>query len=192
MQRHVGPGCACSCAGDAARLEAQSQLGTSHSPSYQHQGLGAAALPGCGVYSPLGRCPLGRGVRELFLGLTQAAALSRWGLQCEPSGRKWCFLLWAAGMGRAGVGDSPLGTQPFCCGTHCPYPAPYHSPMCCEAAREPRIALKVPGAFVKPRNGKTMKLERFWWPLPLGPSLCRLPKLFPGAFEQNRILTQNG
>lgn len=147
---------------------------------------------GCGVYSPPEGCPLGRGVRELFLGLTQAAALGRWGLQREPSGRKRCFLPWAVGMERAGVGSTPLGMQPFCCGTRCPHPTPSHLPTCCGAAWEQRVPLKVPGAFAKPRNGKTMKLERFRWPLPLGPSLRHLPKRFPGAFQQNHILTQNG
>lgn len=54
-----------------------------------------------GVYGPLGRYPPGRAGQELFLGLTQAAALDhRWGLHlCEPLGRKCCFLPWAAGMG---------------------------------------------------------------------------------------------
>lgn len=52
---------------------------------------------------------------ELFLGLTQAAALSCWGLQ--EGNAASCLRHWGQGEPVGAEGGNPVGTQPLWCGT---------------------------------------------------------------------------
>lgn len=62
---------------------------------------------------------------------------------------------WGLGVATLWV-HSPSGVAPHC--SH-------------RGALGPMQSLaKLLGAFAKPVGGKMMKLQRFWWPLPLGPS----------------------
>lgn len=112
---------------------------------------------------------------ELFLGLTQAAALSWWGLQ--EGNAASCLRHWGRGEPVGAGGGNPVGTQPLWCGTPLPPPCTTHRPPRSRGSHTK--SHQVLQAIPEPVRGKMMKLERFWWPLPSGPSPCHWPNPFP-------------
>lgn len=136
------------------------QLGTSRFPSYQCR-YPVFLARAVGLRAPQGCVPWD----ELFLGLTQAAALSLWGLQ--EGNAASCLRHWGWGKPLGARGASPVGTQPLWCGTPLLPPCTTHRPP--RSCGSPTKSHQVLGAFAKPVREKMMKLERFWWPLPLGP-----------------------
>lgn len=101
---------------------------------------------GAGFTAPPGKCPAGQAVRELFLGLTQAAALGTWGVhRHSPAlGKETLLPAVGGGNGVSQGGGHPRGhTVLVVWHLAAPHPAPSRLPMHCRAAREPWVPLEV-------------------------------------------------
>lgn len=113
---------------------------------------------------------------ELFLGLTQAAALSCWGLQ--EGNAASCLRHWGQGEPWGLRVATPWVHSPSGVAPHCPPPIGHPGAMGTTKSQQ------VLGAFAKPVRGKIMKLERFQCPLPLEPSPYHWPNPLSGSLPR--------